>query len=85
MNGDDNVEQSISLEEARKLAELTDRIVCNLKVINHDGNPDLEETLRQTGYIVSNLSTINEDENNLDDLFEKTNSIVSNLQTINES
>jgi hypothetical protein len=41
--------------------------------------------LEQTGHIVNNLSTINENENDLDSLLEKTNSIVSNLQTINES
>jgi hypothetical protein len=52
-----------SLEEARELAELT--------AINADGN-DLEETLKQTGSIVSNLETINEDGNDLEELLKQT-------------
>ena len=51
----------MSLEEARELPELTDRIVNNLEIINEDGN-DLEGLLEKTNSIVSNLQTINESE-----------------------
>ena len=43
---------NMSIEEARELAELTDRIVCNLKTISDDAN-DLYELFKQTGHIVA--------------------------------
>ena len=82
------MKQSMSIEEARELAELTDRIVSNLKTINDDGSnfDDLEEMEKQTGEVACNLRFIEEHTGSyLDALLEETNSIVSNLQTINES
>jgi len=83
-NGERNVKQSMSLEEARELAEFTGRIVSDLNAINADGN-DLEEKLRQTGYIADNLKVINSDNNpDLEVMLEQTGNIVNNLSTINE-
>jgi hypothetical protein len=83
-NGDDNMEQSMSLEEARELAELTDRIVSNITIIEADEN-DHNLLLQKTSAIVGYLETINEDENDLDLLLQKTSAIAGNLETINES
>lgn len=40
---------------------------------------------KQTDHIVDNLTVINQDGNDLDDLLEETSRIVSNLGTINDS
>jgi transcriptional regulator len=78
------MEKGMSLEKARQLAELTDRIVSNLKVINADGN-DLEEILMQTGHIADNLKVINSENNaDLEVMLEQTGNVVNNLSTINE-
>jgi hypothetical protein len=50
----------MEIEEARELAELTDRIVANLKTIAESGytDSDLDDMVKQTGNIVENLQTI---------------------------
>jgi hypothetical protein len=48
--------ETMNLEEARELADLTARIVANLEIINAD-DTDLEELLKTTSTIVENLKT----------------------------
>ena len=48
----------LSLEDAAELAELTDRIVRNLAIINNRNGDDLDELDEQTTRIVRNLQTI---------------------------
>jgi pyruvate-formate lyase-activating enzyme len=75
-----------SLEDARELAELTDRIVADLKTIN-ENDCDLEELERQTSNIVANLKAIEEgliERGDLDGLAEQTSAIVANLKVIEE-
>ena len=75
-----------SLEEARELAELTNRIVADLKTIeeNELSFDDFQELERQTGIITGNLQVINNDDNDLDELVEQTNYITGNLKVIGE-
>jgi hypothetical protein len=53
--------KNLSLEELREMAELTNTIAANLKVINEDKN-DLEEMVKQTDTIVGNLNVIDEND-----------------------
>jgi hypothetical protein len=66
----------MTLDEARELAELTDRIV-NLKLIEQDGNTldDLEELDKLSCSIVRNLEAINADNTNIEELLEQTNEV----------
>jgi hypothetical protein len=52
----------LGMEEARELAELTDRIVANLRAIDDDGSTEdsLKEMLDTTERIVSGLQTVEE-------------------------
>jgi hypothetical protein len=52
--------ESMTIEEARELAELTSTIVRNLKTINDDPNSpdDLDELEKRTTTIVRHLKTI---------------------------
>lgn len=74
-----------SMEEAKQLAELTDRIVANLETIQED-NSDLGELDGQAAAIVENLKAIGEDENfdQLEELERQTSVIATNLQNISE-
>jgi hypothetical protein len=49
--------ETMNLEEARELAELTTRIVKNLEKINADPT-DLDDMLERTTGIVANLKAI---------------------------
>lgn len=75
----------MSLKEARELAELTDRIVANVKIIEEKdatlGYEWLEET---TSAILANLKMINEDQNDLEELERSSSTIVANLITIKD-
>jgi hypothetical protein len=71
-----------STQELRERAELTDRIVANLKVI--DEYPDIEEMCTETASIISGLETINKDPNDLDELDRLVGGIVGGLRVINE-
>jgi hypothetical protein len=73
-----------SLEEARELAELTDRIVANLKAIDENNN-DLEALLEQTGFLAADLKYIEESNvDDLDELVEQTGTIAANLKYIED-
>lgn len=72
-----------SLEEAREFAELTNRIVANLKTID-ENDDDLDGLFQQTSNIVANLKAIDEDNTDLDELAEQTNNIAANLKVIGE-
>ncbi len=72
-----------SLEDAKELADLTSRIVANLKVIEED-DADLDGLLEQTTAIVANLKFIEDSNLDLDDFPEQTNAIVENLRLIEE-
>jgi len=73
-----------SLEDARELAELTDRIVANLEAIDENDN-DLEALLERTSTITCNLKYIEEsDVSGLDELVEQTNNIAAKLKVIGE-
>jgi len=75
-----------SLDDARELSELTDRIVANLEAIGENDN-DLEELERQTNIIAANLKAIEEgliEQGDLDGLAEQTSAIVANLKVIGE-
>ena len=73
-----------SLEDARELAELSDRIVTNLEAIDEDDN-DLEALLKQTSIIIGNLKYIEDsDVGDLDELVEQTSTITGNLRAIDE-
>jgi len=72
-----------SLEDAREFAELTNRIVADLKTIEENDN-DLDGLIQQTSNIVANLKLIEESNVNLNDLAEQTNAIVTNLRVIEE-
>jgi hypothetical protein len=67
----------MTLDEARELAELTDRIAANLKVIEQDGNTldGLEELDKLSCSIVRNLEAINADNTNIEDLLEESNEV----------
>jgi len=76
-----------SLEDAKELAELTDRIVANLKTIDANDN-DLEELERQTNIIAASLKAIEEgliEQGDLDGLAEQTSAVVTNLKVIGEA
>lgn len=49
--------ETLTLDEARELAELTTRIVKNLEKINADST-DLDDVLERTTGIVANLKAI---------------------------
>lgn len=72
-----------SLEDARKLAELTGRIVANQKAIE-ENDIDLDALLEQTSAVVANYRFIDESNVNLNDLLEQTNIIVANLKVVGE-
>jgi hypothetical protein len=75
--------RELTLEEAREMAVLTDRIVSNLKVINADPNTDLDELEKTTSSICNDLRTINTDPNiDLDELEKQTAKIVAGLREI---
>lgn len=71
------------LEEARELAELTNRIISDLKTIS-EYDDDLDGLFQQTSNIVANLKAIDEDNTDLDELVEQTNNIAANLKVIGE-
>ena len=71
-----------SLAEAEKFAELTDRIVVNLKAIE-EGETDIVDLFQTTNAIAGNLQVIDNDCNDLDALYETTNTITGNLSIIN--
>jgi hypothetical protein len=52
----------LSIQQARELAELTDRIVTNLKAIDDDGSTEdsLKEMYETTDRIAGNLQAIAE-------------------------
>ena len=85
MNTDD-----LSLDELKKLADLTAQIRANLAAIESNlreisGNSlDLAELERQTGAILEGLRAINEDKNDIDELEKQTGKIVGLLRAINE-
>jgi hypothetical protein len=72
-----------SLEETRELAEFTDSIVANLKIIE-ESDCDFDALREQTTAISANLKFIEESNVNLDELVERTNEIVANLKVIVE-
>ena len=78
---------TLSIEEARELAELTNRIVANLKAITEEYNTkDLDELESTTGNIVANFKAMTEDytEDGLDDLAATTGNVVANFKAITE-
>ena len=72
-----------SLEDARELGELTDRIVANLKTIAENDN-ELDGLFQQTSNIVANLKFIEESNVNLNEMVEQSNAVVTNLRGIEE-
>lgn len=72
-----------SIEDARELAELTNRIVANLEAIDKNDN-DLEAMLEQTSTITGNLKVVDEDDNDFEELERQTGNIAANLKAIEE-
>jgi hypothetical protein len=86
----DNQLTNLTLDDARELLALTDRIVTNLQVISAaiDGEDgfDLEEMARQTDGIAVGLRAVSEMDvpDDLEEMERKIGSIVSGLRTIDE-
>src|ERR1700691_1630145 len=86
----DNQLTNLSLDEAKELLALTDRIVTNLQVISAaiDGKDgfDLEEMAQQTDGIAVGLRAVSEMDvpDDLEEMERKIGSIVSGLRTIDE-
>ncbi len=72
-----------SLEDARELAELTNRIVADLKTIS-EYDYDLDGLFQQTSNIVANIKFIEESNVNLNEMAEQTSAVVTNLRVIEE-
>jgi hypothetical protein len=82
------MESEMSLDEARELAALTDRIVENLKFIEEhaDSNEDFDDLEKQSSTVAQNLQFIEQaDTSDLDDLQKQTSEIVGNLAFIKEN
>jgi hypothetical protein len=86
----DNNKKSMSIEEARELAALTDRIVSNMKAI--DRTAWNEESLAQfdgtSGSIVANLETIDQspwNEDSLKEFSQTVAGIVNGLEELDKS